>query len=66
MKKVKEYDMINKNGVVVGQTYANSPKEAKQNADKCDTGLTISKRGRPYGIVFDAINARSPIHRSIA
>ncbi len=66
MKTVKEYDMINGNGVIVGQTYANNPKDAQQNANRCDNGLTVSKNGRKYGIVFDAINAVSPIRRGIS
>uniref|UniRef100_A0A6H1Z6S1 Uncharacterized protein n=1 Tax=viral metagenome TaxID=1070528 RepID=A0A6H1Z6S1_9ZZZZ len=45
MKTIKEYDVINKNGVTVCQTYAENPKEAQKNANKLDSGLTVSKRG---------------------
>jgi hypothetical protein len=46
MKTVKEYDIINKNGTIISQTYAKNPKEAQKNADKLDKSLAVSKRGR--------------------
>jgi len=46
MKNVKEYDVTNRNGVIVCQVWARNPKEAQKYADKMDTGLTTSKKGR--------------------
>ena len=66
MKTIKEYDVMNRNGVIVCQVCEYSPKDAQKTANKLDSGLTVSKRGRRHGIVFDAINARTPIHRGIA
>jgi len=46
MKNVKEYDVTNRNGVIVCQVHARSPKEAQKYANKMDTGLVVSKKGR--------------------
>ena len=46
MKTVKEYDVTNRNGVIVCQVHARSPKEAQKYANKMDTGLVVSKKGR--------------------
>jgi propanediol utilization protein len=61
-RQVKVYNVMNANGVIVSQTYAHTPQEAQKYADKWDSGLTVSRRGKRHGIVFNAILMRSPIN----